>query len=303
MVKRNLLKRWAARAGALFSVLLIMCCMIFPVSAASGSESVWYSVLPLDGVRLYESTTSYVDLPWLPDAWNTNGSTSEVMRDSSGYAVTYSYLSLAEESVNFEAAFTNTLGAFSHIVLYADEAIIKTSDLRDANFSFGFGFNGDQGAGVCITFFANRVTSSGEYYYPQSKQFSQIFHCPAGTDILDLIAGMITDGNYFPAEEVYLSDLTIEFFELESEDQWVSFDVDLRQSRPSYHDWLRQYTLPCESKIVYEVVEGGFSFDWLISAVSGVLSIELWPGFSLSGLLGVVLTICLVFAFFKIFVG
>lgn len=304
MVKNKPPKRFAARVGALLCVLLICCCMVLPASAASGSEPVFYSVLPFDGVRLMESASSFVDLPWTPDVWLSRSTQEDSSANSgdAGYGVTNATVSSSTDTANFDVAFSRTLGSFNSVVFYADSAVISTSQLRDSNYYVYFGFEGEDDARISISFLANRMTLVGDDYQLQTKRFTETFHADSGTDVLSLISGMLTDGNYVPSSYVLLTDLEVVMEDFSNDDQWITFRIDLRQNRPSVQKWIDQYQLPYKTEVIINPSDPSeVSFvDWLVVAVSGFLDFELWPGMSLNEIMWVILVIGVMFWFFKL---
>lgn len=302
MVKNKLLKRWAVRAGALLSVLLICCCMTLPAFAASGSAPTWYSVLPFDEVRLNTNSSRQTILPWAGDLWLSSASDSTVTDSTSSYSIANSRFNLSDEDVSFDVAFSNAVGSFASIELYAYSALIKVNDLRDKSFTVGFGVDGDLGARVTISFNAHRLTLLTDSYRDESKRFTSTARCPAGTNILGLISDMLTDGNFVPSDVVYLSDLSVTFDDMENDDQWISFSVDCRQSRPSFTKWVDQYSLPYQTVIEYSPSDpSGVNFvDWLSVAVGGFLDFQLWPGMSLNEIMWIILVVGILFWFIKL---
>ena len=301
MVKRQI-KRHLQRCGALIGVLLLMCCMILPVSAASGSGSEWYSVLPIDGVRLIQSSSSVVDLPWSPDVFLSGSKDLTSGDGSAGYGVTSILSDFDSRRVTYDVSFHDSLSSFNSVVLYSDNCFVNTSDLRNKSFMISCGYDGSDGCRVDISFTANRVSTVGSDYVVSEKSFSKGFHAGSDTNILGLISSMLTDGNFVPSDVVYLTDLEITLSLFENDDQWIQFGTDVRRSRPTAADWFEQYDLSVETVIIYDAADpSDVSFvDWLQVAVGGFLDFELWPGMSLNELLWIILVAGVLFWFMKL---
>jgi hypothetical protein len=295
-------KRLRKLSFCFFSLILIFVSMVAPAFAASGSSPQWYSVLPFDEVRLDSSSVRFSVLPWLGDSWLSLADPSDVGDSYGGYSLSDPRLSQTDESVSFDVAFSSSLASFSSIELYATSSFIKLRDLREKSFSVGFGFDSDAAARCSISFLAYRITLSGDSYIMESKRFSSTQHIPSGTNILSLISDMISDGNFLPSDVVYLSGLSVKFEDFENDDQWLSFDIDLRQSRPTYSSWFAQYSLPHQTVIEYAPSDPqGVNFvDWLSVAVGGFLDFELWPGMSLNEIMWIILVVGILFWFIKL---
>ena len=300
--QRKLNKRFAARCGSLIGVLLMMALLVLPAAAASGSSPVWYSVLPIDGVRLIQSSESVVDIPWAPDLFMSENKDMSAGDGSAGYGVANILPHFDENIVTYDVAFVDELSSFSSIVLYSDSCFIYTSDLKSKSFLVACGYDGDDGCRVDISFTAHRINSVGDTYQVSSSTVRQGFHLSPDGNVLALIDSMLSDGNFVPADVVYLTNLEIQFSQFENDDQWIQFSTDVRHTRASARKWVDQYELLISTEVIYEVVEGGFSFDWLVSSVDTFLSISLWPGFTIGGVLRVAIVIALIFLFAKMIV-
>lgn len=299
MVKNKRLRKLSL---CFFSLILIFVSMVAPSFAASGSTPQWYSVLPFDEVRLNTSGSRFTTLPWLGDSWLSLADPSEVKDSVAGYSIVDPVFSQVSESVSFEVAFSASVGSFSSIELCSSASLIKVSDLRDKSFTVGFGLDSDQAARCTISFNANRLTLLTDSYRIETKAFSETHHVSSGTNILSLISDMLTDGNFVPSDIVLLSSLSVKFEDFENDDQWLSFDSDLRQSRPSFRDWVNQYSLPHQTVIEYAPSDPqGVNFvDWLSVAVGGFLDFELWPGMSLNEIMWIILVVGILFWFIKL---
>lgn len=291
-----------ARLCSLIGVLLLICCMILPASAASGSGSEWYSVLPIQGVRFIQSSSAVVDLPWSPDLFMSGSQDLTAGDGTVGYGVTSISSDFDNRYVTYDVAFYDNLASFNSIVLYSDSCFINVSDLRNKAFLISCGYDGSDGCRVDISFTANRIHTVGSDYSVEHKTFSEGFHAGPDTNIMGLISSMLTDGNFVPSDVVYLTNLQITLALFENDDQWIQFATDVRRTRPTAVDWFDQYRLPIENVIVYDSADpSDVSFvDWLVVAVGGFLDFELWPGMSLNEIMWVILVIGILFWFLKL---
>ena len=289
-----------ARVCSLIGVLLLMCCMILPASAASGSGNAWYSVLPLDGVRLIRSSSSVVDLPWSTDLFLPGTNDLTAGDGSAGYGVTNLHLSEDDRVAAYDVSFSDELSSFSSIVLYAHECFIYTDDLKNADFNVWCGYGGEDGCRVDISFVAHRLKSDGTVYRDYVTSISEGFHMSPGANILGYISSMLSDGNFVPSGVVYLTGLEIKFSQFEHDDQWMQFETSVRRVRAFAGAFVDQYLLPIGTEVIYQPVTGGFSFDWLVSSVDSMLTIELFPNFTIGGLLRTVVVVSLLLWFLKL---
>lgn len=299
MVKKTN-KRLLARVCSLIGVLLLMCCMIFPASAAY--TTYYYSVLPFDSVRLVESSSSVIVLPWAGGVWSSVSDDASIGYPDAGYGFTNVSPSFGDNLIIFDMALSAPTSSFNEVVFYADDAVISTSALRDASYVISFGLDSGVSARVTISFTACRIVELDNSYQVQTKAFYDSYHASDSLDIMECISEMMTDGNYVPSSYVRLTDLTVSISDCTAEDNWLLFRSDVRSSRPDLSDWFAQYKLTYKTEIIYNAADpSDVSFvDWLAVAVGGFLDFELWPGMSLNEIMWVVLVAGVLFWFLKL---
>lgn len=144
------------------------------------------------------------------------------------------------------------------------------------------------------------VNASGVGYALGTFQGAVSVVDASGVDLLEFLSASLSD-NGFPASKlssyILFERLVITFDPAESFDKFNMRQPN-QSSKVDFQDWFDSYdygSAPGDSDFVANVD----FVNWLRTAVSGFLGIELWPHFSLDNLLWLCLVIGLLFTFLK----
>lgn len=292
-------KRLLARLGSLIGVLLLMCCMILPASAAdtgSSSSDEAISVIPFDRILLRSTgSSSVVSLPWagshffgdsdISDSgiWVEGGFDYE-MRGVSVSNGNYSILMDPEwDASNFR------------MVLECDRFYYNPTG---GNGGFSVNLTNQATADFSISFRVNVLELSGDSYVPKYYNLSAS-SSGSSVSLTQLIHGAIDDhADVAGYDWYYITDLSVVISSV-SADCNFGFTSGTRTSfNSAFTHWVNQFEI---KTIVFEPASSSdVSFSWLIDSVSQFLTIEFWPDFSISVLLEIVFVIGLVLWFLRI---
>ena len=298
MVKRQI-KSHLQRCGALIGVLLLMCCMIFPASAAdvgvSSSDEV-VSVIPFDRILLRSiNSSSVVSLPWAGSHFFSDSEISDSgIWVEGGYD--YEMRGVSVSNGNYSILMDPDWDPSNfRMILECDRFYYNPTG---GNGGFSVNLTNQATADFSITFRVNVLELSGDSYVPKYYNLAAS-STGSSVSLTQLIHSAIDDHSDVAGYDwYYITDLSVVISSV-SLDCNFGFTSGTRTSfNSAYSLWVNQFEM---KTIVFEPVSSSdVSFSWLIDSVSQFLTIEFWPDFSISVLLEIVFVIGLILWFLRI---
>lgn len=298
MVKNNMLNR---RLFFFVGVIILFFCLIVPVSAADvGTVTTQvYSYIPWSSVTI-EGSSGNATLPFpLQSVFSGDSSVSPSRMQAGSYFIDLSAGSYVSGMVSGSMTFSSAL-AGSSVYFYCPSVVISNSSLNSYSNTFSFGSESQGSGTVSLTGTLWYMESQNDTYVPKSTVVFYSTSFSGSVNVMQLLKGQI-DSEYLSSGYAYLTDLRVQFSGFSNSGSVISYASNVASNLPTVSQWVNGYGLSSGDTIVYEPADpGDLDFSWLVGSVSDTLEIELWPGFSIGGVLRIIFITGFLFWFLKL---
>ena len=292
-MERKKIIDYIRRAVPVLAAMLLLVAVASPAYAATGDS--WRLPIPFSEISLLHGGEQISTVATFPFPVSSDGAYS--VSDGS-YALD---LRSASNGSNISITYDiDSLSSVSGIRLVARDFVWPASQMEALGEVFQFLFYSSSGlksgdllislktSGLYVAY-----NSLGGYFFPETNSHS--WNRLSSFNLLEFYD--VNSSN--PRSMIYVDELVLTFTFNSSVS---AFNIWAPSNSPtaSFDDWANSWGLSFDS-VIYEPADpGDLSFGWLITSVSNVLSIQLWPGFSIGGLLRIIFIVGFLFWFLKL---
>lgn len=275
------------------TVFVLLVCLCVPVDAAAGDA--WYTPIPFSEITLLHGFGEQIsDVVTFPFPVSSSGAFS--VTDGTYSLDVTAATNSTRVSVTYDVVPDTVVSGIRLVAHDFYWPVFYAENLRDSFQFLFFSSSGQISGDLLIDYKTGGIypaygTADG-YFYPELQSHSRVV--TSSHNLLDL-----TIFDYEPGDCLFIEELVLTYtfsssvtgFNLNYPREFSQADfVEWGESQ----NWIFDY-------VIYEPADpGDLSFGWLISSVSNTLSVELWPGFSIGGLLRVIFIVGFLFWFLKL---